>query len=330
MNIAYQSSNEFAVHTGISLYSLLQNNKDMPNLNIFLLSNGISEEELKKFKKLVKSFNRSINIIDIKKKFEEVKKKYKLMDFSNINACSEMLPNDIFPNNIDEILLIDSDTIIDGSIKDIRPHDFDKYIVSAVPNYQFNYTYNILDEDSKYIIDKNGFYFNSGVVLYNLKQWRNIDCDKLILNAINQVNDRNYFASQTILNRAIPKEYIHLMSYKYNYFGFLYSKYMRNEIHKLYNENNIREIEKKPTVLHYKGNLTRPWYKELDSEEINIYRSYKRQTEWADYPLESIFKTQVYKDMSKLSKLKYFILIKCQNNSMFNYMLYLKSKNKKM
>lgn len=327
MNIAYQSSNEFSVHTGISLFSLLYNNKDISNLNIYLLSNGISNDELDKIKNLVKSFDRKLYIIDLMERFNIVKKKYNLMDFNNINACAEMLPADIFSQEVDEILLIDSDTIVDGSIKNIRPISFDQYVISAVPNYQFNYSYENLDSDSKKVIDKNGLYFNSGVVLYNLKKWRELNCDSLIINAIKETEDRSYFASQTILNLAIPKKYVHLMSYKYNYFGFQYNKYIGQKIHQMYNEN-IKEIEEHPIILHYKGFFNRPWFKELNSKEIKKYRYYKKQTEWANYPLESIYNSLNFKNANLLTKFKLYLIIKFQKNNFLNFILYLKSKKK--
>lgn len=329
MNIGYQSSNEFAIHTGISLYSLLYNNKDISELNIYLLSNGIHENELNKLNRMVESFHRHLYIIDNKFNLDKIQEKYSLKEFSNINACSEILPTDVFPEYIDEILLIDSDTIINRSLKDIRPDCFDNYLISAVPNFEFNYLYENLDKDSRKVIDKNGIYFNSGVVLYNLKKWREMKCENLIIEAIQEIQDRQYFASQTILNLAIPPKLVYNMSYTYNYFGFLYGRWDRKNIHRKYNEN-VKEIENNPVVLHYKGSLSRPWYKELHSKEISIYRFYKSLTEWRNYPLESIFEASFFKNLSSFEKLKLFIIIKFKKNLLLDSLLYLKSRRGKI
>ena len=66
LNILYQSNDSYAAITGVSMYSLFKNNTDIDELTVYLLDDGISKENLNKFKKLGKEYNRQINIIDSK------------------------------------------------------------------------------------------------------------------------------------------------------------------------------------------------------------------------------------------------------------------------
>lgn len=307
MYIAYQSSDEFAVHTGVSVFSLLKNNQDMNEITIFLLSNGISKKEIEKIKKTVYDFKREIIIIDINKRLSEIKSEFDLELFkNNLTACVEMLPTEIFPEYIDEVLLIDSDTVITGSISDIRSTDFYDYIISVVPNYQFNHDYEDVSRELQHIIKKNGFYYNTGVVMYNLKKWRELACNKFIMKSIKELTEINYFATQTIVNNAIPIEFVKKMKYKYNYFGFLYPNKLRESIHKLYGDE-ASEAENDPIILHYKGFFSRPWFKEVNDEYCGYYRKYKKDTLWNDVPLVSIYDSSGFKSLSVFIKIKYII-----------------------
>ena len=48
MNIVYSADDNYARHAGISIMSLLDNNKISDIINIYIIDNGISEENRKK------------------------------------------------------------------------------------------------------------------------------------------------------------------------------------------------------------------------------------------------------------------------------------------
>lgn len=49
MNVVYSSSDSYSMVAGISMYSLLENNQSVDELNIFLIENGMSQENKDKF-----------------------------------------------------------------------------------------------------------------------------------------------------------------------------------------------------------------------------------------------------------------------------------------
>lgn len=44
MNVVYSSSDSYSMVAGISMYSLLESNQSVDELNIFLIENGMSQE----------------------------------------------------------------------------------------------------------------------------------------------------------------------------------------------------------------------------------------------------------------------------------------------
>ena len=64
MNILYQCDDNYAPYAGISIISLLLNNIDVDNINIYILSNGISKLNRDKIIKTCKKYNRSCIFLD--------------------------------------------------------------------------------------------------------------------------------------------------------------------------------------------------------------------------------------------------------------------------
>ena len=53
MNIVYSSSDSYAPIAGVSIMSLLHNNTDADEINIYMIDNNISDENKKRFENMV-------------------------------------------------------------------------------------------------------------------------------------------------------------------------------------------------------------------------------------------------------------------------------------
>ena len=65
MNIVYSSSDSYAPIAGVSLFSLLESNKESEEINIFIVDNHISDKNKDKFKKTCADFGRKLTFIPI-------------------------------------------------------------------------------------------------------------------------------------------------------------------------------------------------------------------------------------------------------------------------
>ena len=63
MNVVYSSSDSFAPIAGVSIMSLLHNNTDADEINIYMIDNNISDENKKRFENMVDKFGRNIVFI---------------------------------------------------------------------------------------------------------------------------------------------------------------------------------------------------------------------------------------------------------------------------
>ena len=63
MDIVYSSSDSYCEIAGISMLSLLENNREAETLNLYLIDNQISSENKQKLETMVSSFGRSLTYL---------------------------------------------------------------------------------------------------------------------------------------------------------------------------------------------------------------------------------------------------------------------------
>ena len=73
MYIIYACDNNYARLAGISLFSLLKNNRDIDSIDICILADNVSEANKEKLIKTAQMFNRGLNFFDINEKVSFIK-----------------------------------------------------------------------------------------------------------------------------------------------------------------------------------------------------------------------------------------------------------------
>ena len=320
MYISYSSSDEYSEYTGISIISLFENNKNV-DLNVFIIDNGISKMNRDNIIKIAEKYKRKIVFIDGKRIEYELKNKVPIFNGS-FSTYSRIILDKIYPDYVDKILVLDSDTIINGSLESLNYLEFTDKIIAAVENPEFYLNENINTEE-KNIINLKKRYFNAGILYVNLKEWREKNFSNKIDKAISELKEFK-FVDQTILNYATDLEDYAKLPYKYNYWGHLWDKEHCNKIHSFFlNYFPVKEIieaENNPIIIHYKGYTSRPWFKESTSSMKDKYLYYKSISPWKNIKLDSFYNSTYYKNLSKDNKIKVRVLLMF-NNTIFLFLL---------
>lgn len=313
MYISYSSSDEYCEYTGISIISLFENNKDL-DLCVFLIDNGISTNNKDYIINISEKYNRKIEFIDGNIIEQELKNKVPMFNGS-FSTYSRIILDKIYPEYVDKILVLDSDTIVNGTLDSLNDLEFNGKIIAAVENPEFYLNENINTEEKK-IIKLKKKYFNAGILYVNLKEWREKNFSKKIDKAISELVDYK-FVDQTILNYATDQEDYIKLPYKYNYWGHLWNKADKQRIHSYFNnffsKEEIEDAETNPIIIHYKGYDSRPWYKESTSLMKDKYLYYKNISPWKDSKLESFYDSSYYRKLPFLNKLKMRVVIALNN-----------------
>ena len=286
MNIVYSSSDSYSQIAGISILSLLDNNKDAEEINIYLIDNKISDENRQRLEDIVAQYNRKIVFIpqpDLNKQagIEIEVGRWNISTFFRLFLCT------ILPKEIDRCIYLDCDTIVRHSLKELWEDDLGDKVVAAVDDCRSDRYKTELG------LSPDGTYTNNGVLLIDLKSWREMNVEKDFLEFIIAHNGNITYVDQGVLNGVLAKKnLVKVMHTKYNamtiFFDFNFKETMkiRKPEHHL-SEQEYNEAVSDPYIIHFTSCFlsgTRPWNEKNNHPFVEDYRKYKAMSPWKDFP----------------------------------------------
>ena len=140
-----------------------------------------------------------------------------------------------------------SDSIIKKDILELFKINFKNNYLLAVKEPCFS-------EHNRLKMDPKSDYFNSGVMLINLKKWRNENIPRKTLNFVLKNGERIKFVDQCGLNAIIDGKWKKI-SPEYNQQTIFFKKNLKDEFPK-YTE--LERAKKDPRIIHYTGS-SKPW-----------------------------------------------------------------------
>lgn len=295
LNVLYQTDDNYAAIAGVSMTSLFSTNGHLDEINIYLLDNGISEENREKYRKLCQQYGRHIEFIDTTL-IEEKIKGYGLGTFRNVYTVylTMFVLNDL-KLNTDRIFKLDADTIVEGPLDELCDYDFMGNYLAATFDCTLN-TYKPmvgLTEDDKY--------YNAGIILFNQKAWIDNDCQQQLVDHIHQVRSRYYLCEQDLMN-VVFRGHIGYMPVKFNLNSGFYI-FGAEQSYKLYKLrecaysplSEIKEAMEHPVIHHLMGAMSgRPWEQNNTHPLKAKFREIQKKSLWADYQAPAPNRSKVF------------------------------------
>lgn len=185
MRIAYAPDENYVGLTVVSMVSALKN-AGSDDIEFIILHSGLSHRAIEKLE-WVKSYkNCSIRYVEVDRKiFAE----YPLVCWVTTATWFRTKISDLCPE-ADRVLYLDSDTMIRSSIKELFELELSDNYVATVNVKNMRKDLNLKDNS----------YFNSGVILFNCKLWREENVFKKIDNFVKIHNKKISCADQDVLN----------------------------------------------------------------------------------------------------------------------------------
>lgn len=281
MNILYTLNDKFVPQVAAGIYSIIENNNDILDIHFYLFSYGITDKNKAQLTKMVKELKRDITIIEIESIGE-----YFDFDFDtsgwNPIVLTRLILHKILPDNVDRIIYLDGDTIIRGSLDELWNTDMgDKCVGGCIEP--------TIDKDRKKQLEMNTPYINAGVLLIDLKKWKNEKIGDGIINFYKESGGRLFANDQDAINGYL-KDSLYLLSIKYN-FSNTFTFYPYKTIKKLMgNDTDItleeyNEAKENPIIIHYLGE-ERPWRKGNTHKYKKDFEYYLEKTYWKDMKFE--------------------------------------------
>lgn len=277
LDVLYQSDNNYAVVTGVSIVSLLENNKDIDELNVHLIDGGITKKNLEYIEKITTKYKRKLNIIDGKKiqdKLVEYKCRpykgsyvtyFKLLAFGHIKTKSN------------RVLMLDGDILVLQSLKDLCTMNLDGYIMSEIQDpYMPAYLKRQVG------ISADTPYYNAGVMYINQAEWKKQKCEQQIIDHWKNKKSDYLFADQDVTNILFGDK-IKELHVKYNFYSKNFMLKPHERVLMNIRKSMLDDVHKNgPVCVHCidESWRSRPWFKGNDHTMKEEWDYYLDKTPW--------------------------------------------------
>ena len=290
MNILYTLNDKFVPQVAAAITSLCENNKKIKEINFYLMSLGISDQNKRKLKKYVKEkYKRDVIYIELNNLKDYFDFDFDTMGWNPI-VLARLLLDELLPKKIERILYLDGDTIVRGNLEDLWNTKMkDKSIAASIEP--------TIDRRRKNDLDLAGCpYFNAGVLLVDMNNWRKNKTGKEIIDFYKEHNGRLFANDQDAINGS-QKNKIKIISPKYNFYNIFY-QYPYNFLSKLCDYEYIsyeiyKDAKENPAIIHYLGE-ERPWRIGNKHKYKDDYLKYLNMTPWANQNMEQGWKTYFF------------------------------------
>lgn len=282
MKFLYTCDDNYVWLMGVSLISLFENNRHMPELEVYLLGEHVCDDNKQKLYSIGERYHRQIHILDVEPD-QYIPASIALTRWP-LSAYTRLFAAELLPTSIEEILYLDCDTVIEGKIEEFKNDH--KHIFWGVKDCVGKYYKENIG------LKKDAVYVNAGVLFMDLNELRKINITKSIESFWQKYGKRITYADQDVLNGMFAGK-ISFLPLKYNVMTIV-ARYSMQDICKLrrpcnfYLKNEVAEAVRSPHIIHYTTNMRtiRPWYGDSDHPYAALFRKYLAMSPWAERELK--------------------------------------------
>jgi lipopolysaccharide biosynthesis glycosyltransferase len=174
-----------------------------------------------------------------------------------------------YPETTERVLYLDGDLIVLGDVEELWRTPLDGAVVAATPipgsdRWQLHGT------------PREHGYFNSGVMLFDLRAWREGGYEARTLDYVAQRPERLLDADQDALNPCLHDSWKR-WPYEWNVIAVFYKRSHPMGL----DEATLRQILRDARIIHYNG-IDKPWLYDTNHPRADEYWNYLQLTEWRD------------------------------------------------
>lgn len=262
LRFIFATDDNYWMHTYVAIHSLICNNSSS-EIEIYVLCESVNAEFQKNIGELkLINENASVKFIVLNEALEKIEN-FKVCHHITKATYYRFFIEKLFPNDVDKLVYLDSDIIVNSSLSELCNVDLQHHLLAAVPqvNTEENITRLGLPPGSKY--------FNAGVLVINLKKWREHNVSHKLMQYSEENQDIIEWGDQDCLNAVASGQWLELPKEFNFYHGFI-------------NNNFDEHRHIKPSIIHYSGR-NKPWRYRGTHPYKKLYWDYLRQTPYRSY-----------------------------------------------
>ncbi len=325
-NILYLSDNNYAVFLGVSITSLFENNKSVPNLTVYIIDDHIAADNKELLLSIGHNYRRKLVFLDISEGVRKLEIMGAPLYRGSYTTYLKLFTFALLPDCVHRILFIDTDTVVVGDISGINDIDMQGNPVSAVMD-------NLAASDKKCLgYSKHDLWFNMGVMLVDVDLWKSMDCEQIMIDTMRK-RCAYVAVDQDLLNIGLHGK-ISVLNPSFNLTQH-HQIYSYKHLIKLfpqdyfYSEETIEQAKKSPVIYHFERFIGEsPWHKNNVTFYSDEFDKYLAMTPWRDYEKKKADTSVIL----KIEKLLYKVL----SHNLFLYIyasamnMYVRSTNRKL
>ena len=175
LHVVLATDNNYAEFVAVVIVSMLQTNPQFENIHVHLLANGVNDTTIQKLQRHLPQQRGQLHVYDISDL--EQRLGIKVPATIAISSYARLFMASLLPAEIDRVLYLDCDVVVTDSIMHFWKMDLEGILVVGVLDTLYSVTAKTdigLSTDTPYI--------NAGVLLVNLKAWRDENMQQRFLN----------------------------------------------------------------------------------------------------------------------------------------------------
>lgn len=225
-------NDNYAQHLGVMLKSLLENKISKNKINIYIITSSLSNQNRLNLSNVLADYHLVPIFIDID---ESEYSTLKVFDYIGKEMYYRIAIPNLLDKKIEKVIYLDSDIVVKEDITLLWNINIEDYYLGAV---EVEY----LSGRKKHLsIPKSYSYFNSGVLIINLKKWREHNITNKIIQFVKRKSKSIRFPDQDGMNATLYDKWMKL-DHKWNYTTYRHSQ----------------GLPITPAIIHFTGK-EKPW-----------------------------------------------------------------------
>lgn len=282
IDVVFASDNNYAQHVAVAGASLLLNTEYPEKINIYILNDTISSENCRRIEETITCLRGNVTFISVDTK--------QISGFVSGHlskaAYLRLLIPSLLPENITKAIYFDTDLVVLDDVQRLWGISLQGKPLGAVCDYGIMASKRMVKQKFETLgLPEGDTYFNSGMLVMDLVQWRSFGYDRKVVECILQNQFRHH--DQDALNKVFLHNW-HELPLRWNVIPPVFSLPLKVLLRHNMRSEAIKAL-KNPAVFHWAGRY-KPWEFILYGNFNRYYYTFLKSTNFwdSDMPQPSI------------------------------------------
>lgn len=273
--IVCAADNQFADALTVMIYSVLKTSSSK-NIKLYVLDGGISLLAKNRISTLV---NKRGNRIKFLKMDENMFKGYLVSErLTQAIYYRLLIPDLLLGENVQKAIYLDCDLMLNADISELWNVELGRNVLAAVAETNEGCRYvsspRALRLYKELGIPEKNKYFNSGVLVMNLEEWRKRNITAKVCNYLTENREQVIYHDQDGLNAILWDSWLELPT-DWNVMSYLFITEHKHQVINMEKET-VEQLRRNPKIVHFTG-WKKPWIEECVHPYAPLYRKYAQE-----------------------------------------------------